>query len=193
MNCRCAREEICRIDRAPRHPRTPLDGPRALRSPGAPAHRRAGALARRPDIRSGQGRRLEAFALGPAGAPADRGGQGMGGGYRQGLERHDQDPRSFPSEQLGKAFDHYDMARDGIADITYVNPATSPAVSRSSPIGQMPFTFGDARKGTAALDSWYRKYAHDGNEGYAFLPRLHSRSGRADARRRSSRRRTCAG
>src|SRR5207244_8914868 len=28
----------------------------------------------------------------------------------------------FPSEQLGKAFDHYDMARDGIADVTYVNP-----------------------------------------------------------------------
>ena len=26
-------------------------------------------------------------------------------------------------------------------------------------IGQMPFMFGDARKGTAALDSWYRKYA----------------------------------
>src|SRR3954465_7681826 len=26
----------------------------------------------------------------------------------------------FPAEQLGKAFDHYDMARDGIADITYV-------------------------------------------------------------------------
>ena len=24
----------------------------------------------------------------------------------------------FPSEQLGKAFDHYDMARDGIADVT---------------------------------------------------------------------------
>src|SRR5215470_20023514 len=28
----------------------------------------------------------------------------------------------FPSEQLGKAFDHYDMARDGIADLTYVSP-----------------------------------------------------------------------
>ena len=28
----------------------------------------------------------------------------------------------FPSEQLGKAFDHYDMARDGIADFAYVNP-----------------------------------------------------------------------
>ncbi|KAI1694267.1 FMN-dependent dehydrogenase domain-containing protein [Ditylenchus destructor] len=28
----------------------------------------------------------------------------------------------FPSEQLGKAFDHYDMARDGIADFSYVTP-----------------------------------------------------------------------
>src|SRR5208283_4068512 len=28
----------------------------------------------------------------------------------------------FPSQQLGKAFDHYDIARDGIADFVYVNP-----------------------------------------------------------------------
>ena len=28
----------------------------------------------------------------------------------------------FPAQQLGKAADHYDMARDGIADVTYVNP-----------------------------------------------------------------------
>ena len=32
----------------------------------------------------------------------------------------------FPSEQLGKAFDHYDMARDGIADLAYVNPGYQP-------------------------------------------------------------------
>src|SRR5579863_300157 len=32
----------------------------------------------------------------------------------------------FPSEQLGKAFDHYDMARDGIADVAYVNPGYQP-------------------------------------------------------------------
>ena len=32
----------------------------------------------------------------------------------------------FPSQQLGKAFDHYDMARDGIADLTYVNPGYQP-------------------------------------------------------------------
>ena len=25
----------------------------------------------------------------------------------------------YPSQQLGKAFDHYDMARDGIADVTW--------------------------------------------------------------------------
>ena len=28
----------------------------------------------------------------------------------------------FPAQQLGKAFDHYDMARDGIAEVTYINP-----------------------------------------------------------------------
>jgi len=28
----------------------------------------------------------------------------------------------YPAQQLGKAFDHYNMARDGIADIAYANP-----------------------------------------------------------------------
>src|SRR6516165_9439371 len=28
----------------------------------------------------------------------------------------------YPAQQLGKAFDHYDMAKDGIADVTYVSP-----------------------------------------------------------------------
>src|ERR1700678_4476412 len=32
----------------------------------------------------------------------------------------------FPSEQLGKAFDHYDMTRDGIADFAYINPGYPP-------------------------------------------------------------------
>jgi TRAP-type transport system periplasmic protein len=65
----------------------------------------------------------------------------------------------FPSEQLGKAFDHYDMARDDIADISYVNPGYQPGRFPIIAIGQIPMMFGDARKGTAALDSWYRKYA----------------------------------
>ena len=39
----------------------------------------------------------------------------------------------FPAQQLGAAPDHYDMARDGIADITYVPiPATRLAASRST-------------------------------------------------------------
>jgi TRAP-type C4-dicarboxylate transport system substrate-binding protein len=65
----------------------------------------------------------------------------------------------FPSEQLGKAFDHYDMARDGIADITYVNPGYQPGRFPVIAVGQLPFTFADADKGTAALDQWYRKHA----------------------------------
>jgi len=65
----------------------------------------------------------------------------------------------FPSEQLGKAFDHYDMARDGIADITYVNPGYQPGRFPVIAAGQLPFMFADAKKGTAALDAWYRKYA----------------------------------
>ena len=32
----------------------------------------------------------------------------------------------YPAQQLGKAFDHYDMARDGIADLTYINPGYQP-------------------------------------------------------------------
>src|SRR3982751_7019687 len=32
----------------------------------------------------------------------------------------------YPAQQLGKAFDHYDMARDGIADITYINHGYHP-------------------------------------------------------------------
>jgi len=65
----------------------------------------------------------------------------------------------FPSEQLGKAFDHYDMARDGIADVTYVNPGYQPGRFPIIAAGQLPFVFKDAKSGTAALDDWYRKYA----------------------------------
>lgn len=65
----------------------------------------------------------------------------------------------FPSEQLGKAFDHYDMARDGIADVTYVNPGYQPGRFAIVSLGQVPFIFGDGHKGTQAFDTWYRKYA----------------------------------
>jgi TRAP-type C4-dicarboxylate transport system substrate-binding protein len=65
----------------------------------------------------------------------------------------------YPSQQLGKAFDHYDMARDGIVDMAYVNPGYQPGRFPIIAVGEIPFTFGDARKGTEALDTWYRAYA----------------------------------
>ncbi|HEY8289371.1 MAG TPA: hypothetical protein VIG49_08895, partial [Acetobacteraceae bacterium] len=65
----------------------------------------------------------------------------------------------FPSEQLGKAFDHYDMARDGIADFAYVNPGYQPGRFPIIAAGELPFLVANAKGGTAALDIWYRKYA----------------------------------
>ena len=65
----------------------------------------------------------------------------------------------FPSEQLGKAFDHYDMARDGIADFAYVNPGYQPGRFPIIAAGELPFLFANAKGGSAALDAWYRKYA----------------------------------
>jgi len=65
----------------------------------------------------------------------------------------------FPAEQLGKAFDHYDMARDGIADMTYVNPGYQPGRFPVIAAAELPFLFADAKGGTAAIDEWYRKYA----------------------------------
>ena len=65
----------------------------------------------------------------------------------------------FPSEQLGKAMDHYDMARDGIADFAYVNPGYQPGRFPIIAAGELPFLVANAKGGSAALDAWYRKYA----------------------------------
>jgi TRAP-type C4-dicarboxylate transport system substrate-binding protein len=65
----------------------------------------------------------------------------------------------YPSQQLGKAFDHYDMARDGIADLTYVNPGYQPGRFPIIGAGELPFLFSNAKEGSQALDAWYRKYA----------------------------------
>jgi TRAP-type C4-dicarboxylate transport system substrate-binding protein len=65
----------------------------------------------------------------------------------------------FPSEQLGKAFDHYDMARDGIADFAYVNPGYQPGRFPVFAGASLPFLFANAKGGTAAIDAWYKQYA----------------------------------
>src|ERR1700744_4723417 len=79
----------------------------------------------------------------------------------------------FPAQQLGKAFDHYDMARDGIADVTYVNPGYQPGRFPIIGAGELPFLMSDAKGGSEGLDAWYRKYAatemKDVKYGLAFI------------------------
>src|ERR1700739_1853173 len=65
----------------------------------------------------------------------------------------------FPAQQLGKAFDHYDMARDGIADVTDGNPGYQPGRFPIIGAGELPFLMSDAKGGSEGLDAWYRKYA----------------------------------
>jgi len=65
----------------------------------------------------------------------------------------------FPAQQLGKAFDHYDMARDGIADLTYVSPGYQPGRFPIFDAANLPFMFSNAKAGSGALDDWYRQYA----------------------------------
>lgn len=65
----------------------------------------------------------------------------------------------FPSEQLGKAFDHYDMVRDGIADVAYISPGYQPGRFPIINAAQMPFTISNGHGGSVGVDAWYRKYA----------------------------------
>lgn len=65
----------------------------------------------------------------------------------------------FPAQQLGKAADHYDMARDGIADMTWVSPGYQAGRFPIFAASELPFLVATPGAGSAALDSWYRKYA----------------------------------
>src|SRR6476659_11148713 len=65
----------------------------------------------------------------------------------------------FPAQQLGRAFDHYDMARDGIADVAYINPGYQPGRFPIAARAELPFQFVDAKGGSQAFDVCYRAYA----------------------------------
>ena len=65
----------------------------------------------------------------------------------------------YPAQQLGKAFDHYNMAKDGIADFAHVNPGYEPGRFPIMGLSEIPFIFANSKQGSAALDAWYRKYA----------------------------------
>jgi len=65
----------------------------------------------------------------------------------------------FPSQQLGKAFDHYDMVRDGIADVVFINPGYQPGRFPIIDAVNLPFMMSRGGAGSQAADAWYRKYA----------------------------------
>ena len=65
----------------------------------------------------------------------------------------------FPAEQLGKAVDQYDMARDGIAEMTMVAPAYNSGQFPIFLLDEVPFVFANSTKGVRALHEWYLKYA----------------------------------
>lgn len=65
----------------------------------------------------------------------------------------------FPAQQLGKAADHYDMARDGIAQMAYVNPGYQAGRFPLIAAGELPFLLDKPGPASAALDAWYRNYA----------------------------------
>ncbi len=65
----------------------------------------------------------------------------------------------FPSEQLGKAFDHYDMTRDGITDFGWVSPGYQPGRFPVFAAAALPFLVSNAKGGSMAIDAWYRPYA----------------------------------
>ena len=54
----------------------------------------------------------------------------------------------YPAQQLGKAFDHYDMARDGIADVTYVSPGYQPGRFPIFDAANLPFMLANAKGGS---------------------------------------------
>ncbi|MBO0764221.1 MAG: TRAP transporter substrate-binding protein [Hyphomicrobiaceae bacterium] len=65
----------------------------------------------------------------------------------------------FPSQQLGKAFDHYDMVRDGIADVAFVNGGYQPGRFPILDGANLLFMMSKGGAGSEAADAWYRKYA----------------------------------
>lgn len=64
----------------------------------------------------------------------------------------------FPAGQLGKPADHYDLAKDGIADIGWANPGMSAGRFPIFAVSQLPMLVGDSRGGSQAVTEWYRAY-----------------------------------
>ena len=65
----------------------------------------------------------------------------------------------FPAQQLGKAIDHYDIGRDGVADISWANAGLQPGRFQVAQALEMPWLYSDPAGATLAFDEWYRPLA----------------------------------
>jgi len=65
----------------------------------------------------------------------------------------------FPASQLGKASDHFDMTKDGIADVTFINPGFNVGRWPVASAGEFFMLFSNPPAAAAALTTWYRKHA----------------------------------
>lgn len=74
----------------------------------------------------------------------------------------------FPAQQLGKANDHYDMARDGIADVSHISTGYEPGRLPVASLSQLPYMMTNATGGSRAFDEWYRRYVAKDAPGVRF-------------------------
>ncbi|MEW5423562.1 TRAP transporter substrate-binding protein [Amorphus sp. 3PC139-8] len=80
----------------------------------------------------------------------------------------------YPSQQLGAAPDHYDMARDGIVDIAFINPGYQAGRFPIIAAAELPFLASNAKGGSRAVDEWYRQYAaKEMSDVYVCMVHLH--------------------
>lgn len=65
----------------------------------------------------------------------------------------------YPAQQLGGAPDHYDMVRDGVAQIGWVGPGYEPGRFPIHELPELPFRATDAINAAAAIKEWYMPLA----------------------------------
>ena len=80
----------------------------------------------------------------------------------------------YPAQQLGAAPDHYDMARDGIVDIAFINPGYQPGRFPIIAAGELPFLIENAKGGSRAIHEWYQQFAEqEMSDVYVCMVHLH--------------------
>jgi TRAP-type C4-dicarboxylate transport system substrate-binding protein len=61
------------------------------------------------------------------------------------------------------------MARDGISDISFINPGYQPGRFPIMSAAELPFNFANAKGGVRALTEWYKAICRRGDERRLFL------------------------